>query len=260
MEDIALIIIFGSFALFAALDFVISPRKLPAIRHWRARGLSFFVVNMSLALFAPLLWDGPLSEYRLLDASGLGTVGGALFGFLVLEMGIYAAHRALHGLPLLWRFGHQVHHSAERLDVFGAMMFHPMDTLLFALVTSVCLGVISGVTTEAAIIAGCAATVLAFFQHANLRTPRWLGYIVQRPEMHAMHHGRGLHAFNYADLPLIDMVFGTFRNPVEWEGETGYYDGASARVGEMLLGMDVTRPPAGAEDSASVVGLRESHG
>jgi sterol desaturase/sphingolipid hydroxylase (fatty acid hydroxylase superfamily) len=51
------------------------------------------------------------------------------------------------------------------------------------------------------------------FQHANLRTPRWLGYIIQRPESHGIHHERGLHAFNYADLPLWDMVFGTFRNP-----------------------------------------------
>jgi hypothetical protein len=38
------------------------------------------------------------------------------------------------------------------------------------------------------------------------------------------------------------MVFGTFRNPRAWEGEVGFYTGASARVWEMLVGRDVTTP------------------
>ena len=51
-----------------------------------------------------------------------------------------------------------------------------------------------------------------------------------------MHHGRGIHRHNYADLPLWDMVFGTFRNP---QRETtprtaGFYHGASARLATML--------------------------
>ncbi len=47
----------------------------------------------------------------------------------------------------------------------------------------------------------------------NIRTPQWLGYIVQRPESHSVHHGRGVHHYNYSDLPLFDILFGTFRNP-----------------------------------------------
>ena len=54
-----------------------------------------------------------------------------------------------------------------------------------------------------------------------------------------MHHARGVHAFNYADLPLWDLVFGTFRNPPAFEAETGFWDGASKRVGKLLLGRDV---------------------
>jgi sterol desaturase/sphingolipid hydroxylase (fatty acid hydroxylase superfamily) len=50
------------------------------------------------------------------------------------------------------------------------------------------------------------------FQHANGDTPHGLGYLIQRPQSHAIHHQRGVHAFNYADLSLWDMVFGTFRN------------------------------------------------
>ena len=62
-----------------------------------------------------------------------------------------------------------------------------------------------------------------------------------------MHHGRGVHAFNYSDLPLWDMVFGTFRNPARFEGEVGFWPGASSRVGDLLLGRDVAAmaPPGG---------------
>ena len=53
-----------------------------------------------------------------------------------------------------------------------------------------------------------------------------------------------MHAYNYADLPLWDLVFGTFRNPPD--GATrpaqGFYDGASARVWEMLAFRDVSKP------------------
>jgi sterol desaturase/sphingolipid hydroxylase (fatty acid hydroxylase superfamily) len=88
------------------------------------------------------------------------------------------------------------------------------------------------------------------FQHANIKTPRWLGYIVQRPESHCVHHERGVHRFNYSDLPLWDMVFGTFRNPAEWRGEAGFYKGASSRILAMLLGRDVSTPPSGSESAA----------
>ena len=58
-----------------------------------------------------------------------------------------------------------------------------------------------------------------------------------------MHHGRGVHAYNYADLPLWDMVFGTFRNPRDVTGmEAGFYLGASTRIPEMLIGQDVSEP------------------
>jgi hypothetical protein len=40
-------------------------------------------------------------------------------------------------------------------------------------------------------------------------------------------------------VPLIDMLFGTFRNPREPIAEAGFYDGASLKVSKMLLGRDI---------------------
>lgn len=83
---------------------------------------------------------------------------------------------------------------------------------------------------------------LAVFQHANVRTPRWLDFLVQRPESHSCHRERGIHGRNYSDLPVFDMLFGTFHNPADFAREAGFHPGASSRVGEMLRFRDVSRP------------------
>ena len=57
-----------------------------------------------------------------------------------------------------------------------------------------------------------------------------------------MHHAQGIHRYNYSDLPLFDILFGTFRNPETFEHPTGFYNGASSRIGDMLLGRDVSVP------------------
>jgi sterol desaturase/sphingolipid hydroxylase (fatty acid hydroxylase superfamily) len=133
-----------------------------------------------------------------------------------------------------------MHHSAESIDAFGAYYLHPLDTFFFTTWGVLVSYPLLGLSPAAGAIAGAFLIFNAMFQHANIRTPRWLGYIVQRPESHCVHHERGVHAFNYSDLPLWDMVFGTFRNPPTFEGEAGFYRGASDRVAEMLVGRDVT--------------------
>jgi sterol desaturase/sphingolipid hydroxylase (fatty acid hydroxylase superfamily) len=93
------------------------------------------------------------------------------------------------------------------------------------------------------VVATLFLTFNAMFQHANLSTPAWLGYFIQRPESHNIHHQRGLHRYNYADLPVIDMLFGTFRNAGDSiDLECGFYNGASRRIPEMLIGRDVSTP------------------
>lgn len=42
----------------------------------------------------------------------------------------------------------------------------------------------------------------------------------------------------------MDLLFGTFRNPADFVSEHGFWDGASAEVGPMLLGRDVGDRPA----------------
>ena len=91
-------------------------------------------------------------------------------------------------------------------------------------------------------LAGMFAISLSMLQHTNFKTPLWLGYIVPRPESHSVHHRRGFHGNNYSRIPLLDILFGTFENPEYFEPDTGFYPGASRRVLEMLVGLDVSQP------------------
>jgi sterol desaturase/sphingolipid hydroxylase (fatty acid hydroxylase superfamily) len=83
------------------------------------------------------------------------------------------------------------------------------------------------------------------FYHWNVRTPRRVGYLLQRPESHCVHHQAGVHAFNYADLPLWDMAFGTFRNPQAWEA-TCCFGADERRLAAMLRGPDLAASRGGA--------------
>jgi sterol desaturase/sphingolipid hydroxylase (fatty acid hydroxylase superfamily) len=142
--------------------------------------------------------------------------------FVALEL-FWRARR--YEAPRGWRW----RAAAVSLAVFGVSLavvaFYPL----------------LGLTPEAGAIATAFLAFNAAFQHANIRTPRWLGYVVQRPESHGIHHGRGIHRWNYSDLPLWDIVFGTFRNPVHpAPREAGFYRGASSRLARMLAFRDVT--------------------
>jgi sterol desaturase/sphingolipid hydroxylase (fatty acid hydroxylase superfamily) len=199
-------------------------------------------VYFLLSSYLPLLWGEWLAPLRIADLAGLGTWGGAAVGLLVYEAGAYVYHRTIHASDLLWRLTHQMHHSAERLDTFGAFWFSPLDMVGWTVLFSLCLTLGAGLTAEASTVVLLATTFLSVFQHSNLRTPRWLGYVVQRPESHSHHHERGVHARNYSDLPIFDLLLGTFHNPRDFAAESGFYDGASVRVGDMLCFRDVSAP------------------
>ena len=226
----------GLFGAFAAIDLLTRARRFPEVTLWRLKGLAFMLLYLSISTYAPLLWDGWLGEHRLIAADTFPFWAQLAGGFLLLELGIYAWHRTMHNVPFLWRWMHQMHHSAERIDIWGALYFHPFDILGWSLLGSLALVGLFGIGAEAAILIALASTFMGLFQHANIRTPRWLGYLIQRPESHALHHEREVHARNYGDLPLFDMLFGTFENPRTFEGQVGFYEGGSKRMGAMLAG------------------------
>lgn len=219
-------------------------RSLPFVKYWKLKGLASFALFFFLSSYLPLFVDPYLEPFRLFDLTGLGALGGALAGFAFYELGLYWWHRAIHGSDLLWRTFHQMHHSAERMDTYGAFYFSPMDMIGFTLLGSICFTLVVGIQPQAVTTVLLVTNFFAIFTHANIRTPRWLGYFIQRPESHTLHHARGIHRHNYSDLPLWDIIFGTFHNPAGYEHETGFYQGASGKVLDMLLFRDVSHEPS----------------
>lgn len=228
--------ILAMFAGFILLDTAWRPRGYPTTPWWRLKGVLAFLVYMAVALFAPLLWDAFLAEYRLIDLTTQPLWLQLGVGFVMFQLTMYLWHRTMHGVDFLWRHLHQTHHSAERMDVYGAFWFHPLDMLAFTLQGSLALVWIVGLSVEAVIPIVLVNSFMAMFTHANVRTPRWLGWFIARPEMHAAHHERGAHRSNYCDLPLIDMIFETYNNPQTAPKEAGFYDGASSELGALLIG------------------------
>jgi sterol desaturase/sphingolipid hydroxylase (fatty acid hydroxylase superfamily) len=246
-------------AIYATLmlwEYLFPARKLPPVPFWQLRGLAVFVMYFLLSSYLPLLWDVTLAQYGLLSISNQPLWLQAVAGVLMYEFIVYWWHRAMHRFSWLWHSFHQFHHSAERLDTYGAFWFSPLDAAGFTFVTSLALTLILGVSVEAAVLTLYVTFFLAVFQHANICTPQWLGYLVQRPESHSHHHGRGIHRDNYADLPVFDLIFGTFRNPAK-HLENGFHHGASGRIVEMLLWRDVSSPQQPASEMESPhTGLR----
>ncbi len=218
-------------------------RTFPARRGWQWIGIAFLVMVSAIAVAVPLaLPEDWLAAHRWLDGTGLGVAGGAIVGFLVLECVTYAWHRSAHRFDVLWRGFHQLHHSPRRIDIPGSLVFHPLEVVVQVLLQLFVTVIVLGLAPLAAAWVGYLYGFYGLFQHWNVRTPQWLGYVIQRPESHCVHHRLGLHYYNFADFPPIDMLFGTFRNPREFHGECGFDAGGDARMASMLAFADVNAP------------------
>ena len=202
-------------------------------------GLGFLVLTMGLSTliptFLPMEW---IATHSLFPGQRLGLAGGILVGYPVAALFTAMTHRLCHHSNFLWRWVHQMHHSPERVDMSGSVLFHPFDILQNSVISIIATVFVMGLDPLAGAWVGFMQIFYGLFQHWNVRTPAVLGYIIQRPESHCVHHQRDLHAYNYSDSGL-DMVMGTFRNPSDWRGLSGFENDRAMKYGRMLMGQDV---------------------
>ncbi|HVY63667.1 MAG TPA: sterol desaturase family protein [Gammaproteobacteria bacterium] len=246
-EDIPVLLIPLTFLVMLAGESLFATgRPWPHIPWWRLQGIVFFCAVAAINVVLPLVVPPQIAAHHLMDASRLGLVGSIVVGYLVLSFTTALVHRAYHRYPLLWRVFHQLHHAPQRLDTAGAVVFTPQEMIVNAALSLLVLVFVLGLSPLAASITGYVATFYSLFQHFNVHTPRWIGVLIQRPESHGVHHRRGFHAYNYSDLPIWDMLWGTFRNPRRFDGDVGFEEAESRRIGAMLLARDVNAATLGA--------------
>ena len=219
-------------------------RHWPAVRGWWPRAIALNLVQVASSYLAGVAYDGWLLRHRPWSADGLGVVGGTLVGYFALTFVYYFWHRARHDVDFLWRWFHQVHHSPQRIEVITSFYKHPAEILVNGVLSSAILYLVVGVGPEAAALAITLTGVAELIYHWNVRTPYWLGFVFQRPESHCVHHQAGLHRYNFSDLPLWDMLGGTFHNPRDWSESCGFGPEAEHELPAMLLGRDVSSGPA----------------
>ncbi|MHC4379555.1 MAG: sterol desaturase family protein [Planctomycetota bacterium] len=211
-------------------------RPWPKVRGWWRRAFLLNGFQFAVAYAAPVMWDSWMPELRPWSADSLGTTAAALLGYLAITFLFYWWHRWRHEIPFLWRWFHQVHHSPQRIEVITSFYKHPFEILVNSLLSSAIVYFVVGASPIAAAYAVLLTGLAELFYHWNISTPHWIGAWIQRPESHCVHHQEGLHHYNYADLPLWDMLFGTYRNPRKWESTCGFGGEKEQELGRMMKG------------------------
>ena len=229
----------GAMAVFELLR---KGRSWPRVPGWWLRAALLNGAQGASVYLAGVSYDGWLLRHRPWSADGLGELGGAVLGYLAITFTYYWWHRARHSVPFLWRWFHQVHHSPQRIEVITSFYKHPFEIFANGVLSSGILYFGVGVGAEAAALAVLLTGLAELFYHWNVPTPYWLGFLIQRPESHCVHHQAGLHSYNYGDLPLYDAMFGTLRNPRGWDARCGFGPEGEPLLLDMLIGREIDEP------------------
>ena len=212
---------------------------LERVPFWYTRAFVFNAAQAAIAVAGTHLWDRWFAALSLLALDAWPLPAQIAVGYLTITFVYYWWHRARHHSPILWRYLHQFHHSPARIEVLTSFYKNPAEVVLNGVLSSAILYVLLGLSAAAVGYTVLLTALAEFVYHMNIRTPRVMGLFFQRPEMHRIHHARGVHHYNYSDLPLWDMLFGTYRNPARADGATGFPDGNELRVFALLRGREV---------------------
>ena len=121
--------------------------------------------------------------------AGLPFAAQLLLGVLILDLGLYAVHRASHAVPWLWRL-HAVHHSARRLYWQNSQRRHLAHELLEGAPGLLALGAL-GAPGEVVACGLAVITIHLMFQHGNIDYRAGaLKRVFAVAELHRWHHQR----------------------------------------------------------------------
>jgi len=213
---------------------------LPSVRTWPVRVLAINAVQLGVVLLAGLTWERWLSSASVFHlAAHVSPAVGGLIAYFIATFVFYWWHRWRHEYSFLWRVFHQIHHSPQRLEVVTSFYKHPGEMIVNSIVGSLLVYTLLGLSLEGGAVYTLCTALGEFFYHTNVRTPRWVGFFFQRPEMHRIHHQFGRHKNNYGDITWWDMLFGTYENPRDWVHTCGYEDHQEQQLLAMLAYKDV---------------------
>lgn len=208
---------------------------LPKVRTWWVRVVLINIAQLGVVLLAGVTWEHWFSAWSIFQLSDYvsNTLGGFIAYFIATFL-FYWWHRWRHESDFLWRMFHQIHHSPQRLEVITSFYKHPLEMIVNSIMGSLLVYTFLGLSLEAGAIYTFLTAIGEFFYHTNIKTPPWVGFIFQRPEMHRIHHQYNRHKNNYGDITWWDMLFGTYENPKEWTKTCGFTPQKEEQLIDML--------------------------
>lgn len=232
--------IFAVFAFCFLLERLVPGWQLPKVRTWPLRVLLINGVQLGVVLLAGVTWERWLSSASVFHLSDhVSPAVGGMIAYFIATFVFYWWHRSRHEYQFLWRGFHQIHHSPQRLEVITSFYKHPGEMVVNSIIGTLLVYTLLGLSLEAGAVYTLCTALGEFFYHTNIKTPRWVGFVFQRPEMHRIHHQYGRHKNNYGDITWWDMLFGTYENPKDWVHTCGFDDHKEQQLLEMLAYKDV---------------------
>jgi sterol desaturase/sphingolipid hydroxylase (fatty acid hydroxylase superfamily) len=213
--------------------------ELPNVRAWWARVALVNAIQLGIIIVAGHTWNIWLAQWSVVRLSGrMSDWAQGLIAYFISTFIYYWWHRLRHESKWWWRVCHQFHHSPRRIELVTSFYKHPVEITLNSIISSVIVYLLLGCSVKAGAIYTFLTAVAEYFYHWNISTPRWLGYLMQRPESHRIHHQHQHHTQNFADLPIWDMMFGTFSNPRRFESKCGFDEWREDRFEDLLAFRD----------------------
>jgi sterol desaturase/sphingolipid hydroxylase (fatty acid hydroxylase superfamily) len=197
-----------STVIFFVMERARPGRQLPQSKGWYARAILVTLIQLAITLL---------------------TAGTFVF---------YWWHRLRHAKGW-WLAFHQIHHSPSRIELLTSFYKHPIEILCDAILSAVILYPLMGCSLLGAFWYNFFAGTGEYFYHANVKTPPWLRFFIQTPELHSIHHQYDVHRHNFSDIPVWDRLFGTYRDTTQFVERCGFPMGAENKLIPMLAFTDV---------------------
>jgi sterol desaturase/sphingolipid hydroxylase (fatty acid hydroxylase superfamily) len=232
-------VIAAAAAAFLILERIRPGRELPNAPGWYLRALVITLFQVGITLATNRLWIQLFGSASLFDLKTMHIpIAEGFIGWFVGTFFFYWWHRLRHRNGW-WVLFHQIHHSPARIEAITSFYKHPVEILADSAVAATVLYLLLGCSLEGAMWFNAFAAIGEFFYHSNFKSPPWLKYFIQTPELHSVHHQIDVHSFNYGDLPIWDRLFGTYRDADDFAPQCGFPRHNERHLPRMLVFHDV---------------------
>jgi len=225
--------------LFVILERKYPGRELPQSTGWYFRSVSINVAQILLIGLGGITWNKYFRTQSIFHFGDWSypVVEGLAYWFVGAFV-FYWWHRLRHANGF-WLIFHQVHHSPKRIEVLTSFYKHPIEIIADSLLTGFLIYYVLGGTAVAGAWTSFFGAAGEYFYHSNISTPKWVGYFLQRPEHHSIHHQLDVHKYNFGDITLWDRMFGTFKEAEDFAPDCGFPNNNETKMWEMFKFKDV---------------------